>query len=663
MSLLLACLCLVLGCSHLLQAGEYLHEEFPPPVYEQQLAFVFDCDESAQQATFEICPLFEGYERAVTGRWDDNAPTGLTAAELQWERDLKATYYLNSPATSYAGPSGFVEEARKLLALGNSIGGHTLSHPYLTCVSRNRAFEELLAVRIEWEATLDTLVNSHTFSYVDYYSQAEGFVVQADLVRLLQRAGYIHVAEFINFFQSLPSELAGSVIMPPENVSYEVFEQAVNWALGDESLKRDYPALSNSMHAWYGTKLLNYDWDELARRLDLLASIPNAWRCNQNEYAAYWYQQRRAHLTTERAGNTVTVHLTRPIGVFVNGDMPLTLAVHCEHNALQDFSSPDAELALASRQPFPDSVLINVPPLPGQLAPQKIGVVKNLSNTVQLTEACQDADFPGLLALLFFEDGELVLQVQNHTGQLLEGGLVTFRLPLAWQEGIHLVKLPRLGEGERWTERFRPTEASLDAKYRYGAAYLVAQLDFKLMDTQGRLYATTQLPFVEDQAFPKGHFALLGPLPAEATVAELIAQVETEGLPGEVAEVTWRLAPTDGPVPDEHLDCELIRTQGDWSKLTSAPYLLSTLLNSPEPQPVHFEVNPEDVQALWLNGDRLEGSTGALRQGENSLTLLYHSTAAYGAARHTGCFLRAVEPVTRQRLTDITYILPQLPSD
>lgn len=663
MSLLLVCLCLVLGFSYLLQAGEYLHEEFPPPVYEQQLTFVFDCEESAQQATFEICPLFEGYERVVTGRWDDNAPTGLTAAELQRERGLKATYYLNSPATSYAGSSGFVEEARKLLALGNSIGGHTLSHPYLTCVSRNRAFEELLAVRIEWEATLDTLVNSHTFSYIDYYSQAEGFVVQADLVRLLQRAGYNHVAEFINFFQSLPSDLAGSVIMPPENTPYEEFKQAVEWALGDLDLREGDPAISNSMHAWYGTKLLNYDWDELARRLDLLASIPNAWRCNQNEYAAYWYQQRRARLTTEQAGSTVIVRLTRPIGVFVNGDMPLTLAVHCEHNALQDFSSPDAELALASRQPFPDSLLVNVPPSRDQLAPVRIGVVKNPSNSSELTEACQDADFPGLLALLYFEAGELVLQVENHTGQPLEGGLVTFRLPLAWQEGIHLAKLPRLGEGEGWTERFRPTEASLDAKYRYGAAYLVAQLDFNLKDTPGRLYATTQLSFLEDQAFPKGRFAVLGPLPAEAAVAELIAQVEAEGLPCEVAGVTWRLAPTDGPVPDGYLDCELIRTQGDWSKLTSSPYLLSTVINSPEPQPVHFQVNPEDVQALWLNGDRLEGFTGALKQGENSLALLYHSTAAYGAARHTGCFLRAVEPVTQKRLTTITYMLPQLPSD
>ena len=140
MSLLLACLCLVLGCSHLLQAGEYLHEEFTPPVCEQQLAFVFDCDESAQQATFEICPLFEGYERAVTGRWDDNAPTGLIAAELQRELDLKATYFLNSPATSYAGPSGFIEEARKLLEYGHSIGGTTRSHPYLTRCRRNSPF-------------------------------------------------------------------------------------------------------------------------------------------------------------------------------------------------------------------------------------------------------------------------------------------------------------------------------------------------------------------------------------------------------------------------------------------------------------------------------------------------------------------------------------------
>jgi len=135
---------------------EHVDWQFPPENYEQSVTIQFADQEAAARAQVMLMPLFEGYSHGLTSRWDDNQPNDLVMKEHLEAAGLKGTWYLNGNgvADPYAVP--FREIAAKLIKGGHSVGGHSLSHPYITYVSRNRAFQEMAGVRIEWEAALDT---------------------------------------------------------------------------------------------------------------------------------------------------------------------------------------------------------------------------------------------------------------------------------------------------------------------------------------------------------------------------------------------------------------------------------------------------------------------------------------------------------------------------
>ncbi|HIJ73127.1 MAG TPA: polysaccharide deacetylase family protein [Candidatus Hydrogenedentes bacterium] len=642
--------------------------EFPAKTYLQELVITFKNATAAKSARVGIEPLPDGYERAVSCRWDDNEFGNLEVKNRLDARGVKATWYLNSNSVGYLDGRDYMGTARHLIEGGHTIGGHSLSHPYLTYVHKNRMFQEIAGVRIEWEAALDTLLNSFTFPFIAYRSDEEGDASQADMIRALQRAGFYHVAEFKTFHDALPSDMVVSLIMPPENNSFEVFQQAVDWALSDADVRADFPNISHSMHGWYGTPRLEYGWDELERRLDYLAAFPNHWQCNQNAYAAYRYQFEHSVLTVlERDKNALRAHLCRPVLRFLNDPVPLTIAVR--DVATEEVVSVACRTADISRsqRTSPDRALFNVNHDRPQELPSRIGRVENPENRAEFHIRDQDTDFPGLGALLSFDGCSLGLQVENLTGLLLEDLVVTYRMPLGWKEGVVEKQVPRLEPGAGWVDACTPTKQADDPKYHLGAAYFVAQMDFRLGGAPGRLYATCNYRNGFDASFPKGRFSVIGPIEPERFDAGAFGEtVSAEG--GHVSRWTLEDASVldertnfdDGPVDNAFLDVEVIRTQGNWYRLESPLYVLQSVVASPRARPIGFYCNREDIPHIYLNGQEVADNEGTLAQGDNKLVLIYHHAVFGGSPRHTACFFRPIDPETGVRLADVAYAQPPI---
>lgn len=637
----------------------YLHAEFKFPVYTQQLLIEFSTEEEAAKAHIEIAPLYDGYERAVSCRWDDNYWDNLKVKEHLAKHGTKATWYLNSNDIFYLDGKDFRPVAAELAQDGHSIGSHGVSHPYMTFLSRNRIFEEFAGVRIEWEAELDVSIVSHATPFIDYRNAHEGDRSQADMLRAMQRAGLYHWAEFKNVYDELPSDAIFSVIMPPENQTLETFKAAVDWAVNDPECREKFPLISHSMHGWYGSPAVQYGFDELDRRLAYLASFENFWHTNQNAYAAYRYQFENTQLETEIEGNTVTVTMNRPRARFLNDEIPLTLRID---NATPVNAQLDGE-SVAFSQRLPENYLLNVPHDPKEKVPAHIGRIENRTNEQELLPLHVDPDFPGINAVLYW-DGHPQLRLNNSSESPIEDLTVTWRLPLQWKDGVLFQSEEAIQPGGTFGAAHFEWTTSTSPEITAGNAYLVAQLDFFHQDEPGRLYLTTSIPAPDASEFPRDGFTIMGPLPETALQPGFLDEVfRSNPHPLESLESNGTIATATAERPLARFDTrwlnpEVVPIQADWYLIHSPAYLLQTMIDSPEEQPFQLLCHREDVREVWLNGAPLADYQGTLSKGENHFAFLYHHEGTRTPARHSAAFLRFAAPDSDTRLTTLKFRTP-----
>ena len=210
---------------------------------------------------------------------------------------------------------------RKLLKDGNSIGGHSLTHPWLTTCNRNRMFEEVAGVRVQWEAAVDKPVLSYAFSFCNFWNQIERCAVQADIARILQRAGFYGVANEPPF-ELLQTDLVLSPIMPGDGQEIDWFVEA---AMASPGFQQRHPNLTYSMHTWFRTPEA---WANFEKDLDRYGHRPDWWYCNQNEYAAYRYQFRHSRLVASAPqGRVLKCRIERPMLLDLDDAIPLTFRI------------------------------------------------------------------------------------------------------------------------------------------------------------------------------------------------------------------------------------------------------------------------------------------------------------------------------------------------
>lgn len=661
----LSSFCFIVSLCGLSWAADYFPIAPRLETYDQEVTFEFASEAAAARAEFAVAPLYDGHYRAVSCRWDDNWTSDNAQTRKVMERHgIKGTWYLNGPNFSPDHPRGdYSPVARQLLSGGNSIGGHSLTHPYLTYYHSNRMFAETAGVRMAWEAVLDRPVCSYAYSFIDLRPQPEDKAVLHRSLATLERAGIYHLATYISFFQDVPLSFELSPILPPENSPLDVFQRAVDWAYKSEDLSTKSPMISNSMHAWYDTERLQYGYDEFERRLRILASLDDVWHCNQNEYAAYRRQFRCTALTKKRVeGNKVIVAIQgRPSVTDLNDMVPLTIDVSkVEPAELLSAQSENADATRSTRSVDGHS-FVHIEHGESQSLPARIGLREHPPGSLGLGPIDTGADFLQLNGTLQATNDSLLLNVQNSASVPVTNVRVTWRTPIGWTTPTFIERVPDVAESSSLHASQSLIQQGPENS-RFGLNHFAAQLDFELDGERGRLYFTCkQQGAASDDSWPLDGFSVLGPIPNDHPHLEKVAeQIQSRNCPSEWPlengeTLTWRPRAHDGYVNHQWLNAEYIRTMGTWDA-ESESYLLRSRVFSPDERLVKIVVSHPQLSTVFINGQPISDGNSTLDPGDNDVVIVYPGAKmSMETTRLAACYLRLANPETGERYSDLRF--------
>lgn len=658
--------------------------EFPFSTYRQEVTIVFASEAFAEAAVITPTPLWDGREWAVSSRWDDTVPENLRMREFLTAHGHRGTFYLNAWFKNWSDLTTTPDSpyARALLQGGHSLGGHSLSHPWLSYCHRNRIFEEVAGIRMVWEAATDTPLNSYAFSYCDFRNEDEGDFVQTDIVRALERAGFYHVANEPTF-ENLPSDLILSPILPADGAS---IEEAAEGFFADPAYRAAHPILTYSMHAVYDSPA---EWAGFERDLERFGHRPDWWYCHQTEYAAYRYQYLHTQVRSELRGDallpggtlssdqvdtnepqqnpersrTRTLVLERPVLLDLNDPVPLTFeVVGVPRDAVKQVICASATCQPSERSG--SNFRFHLYHDSDQALPSIITLVPpNTTNSALEPASSAQRELPGISAHLYSKRGLLRLRLVNRSSVPLTACRVIYRLPLAWNSGVVQRNLPNLTPKNGVEDFYRLPAANEDYKYSAGNAFLAAQIDFRLGDRQARVHTACYLANnIPDPSFPQSGFVRIGPFSRDQVDLPKLMTDLREGVTGAH---TWELADgslrvwevADDPFLPPHFDAERVRLSGAWSGWNHLGYyVLHSRVWSDTDRIARLQTTGGNFAAgIVLNGDDVTGCDRVhLVAGENPLTLVCSALPAV--------FLRLEDPDSGERLSDIHYEIPELPS-
>ncbi|HEX7896923.1 MAG TPA: polysaccharide deacetylase family protein [Planctomycetota bacterium] len=588
-------------------------------LYEQKIRVRLR--DGAAAAAVDVLPLYGGAEWAISSRWDDNIYTTLKMRDVLEKHGYRGTFYLNGRDTPYYGPTYDLVDPkdaasidRRLLAGGNTIGGHSWTHAFVPYCNRRRVFEEILRVRVDREASSDAPVASYAFSFTRKRNDLEGPASRDDIVEAVRRSGYHHVANG-TFRADHDPGMSVSWLLPHDG---RPIDEAFEKLLADGEKRKTDPNISFNMHVWYTTPEA---WEKFEAQLEKYGRRPGWWYCNQTEYAAYRRQFRYSTLKTSRDGAALDVALRRPCLLDLGDPVPLTLAIRGDVVAVE-----------LDGVPLPvEKGRVNIPHAPSPRLPAKIGWIEGEG---------ADPDFPRLSARLGFQDGALELSLTNGGDAPIENVRVLYRLPLEWAGGAVVRRPGTIRPGATLRDRLPLTRATTDAKYASGSAFFAAQVDF----AGGRLHVTARAadPNV-DPSYPRGRFLVAGP------IAD--ADFSLAGLP-DVAGRAWRAV---DPSKADFLDVEVVPTSLSWRYGGTEPiwYLARSTLESDVEGQVGVVIDRTSVKALFVNGERVDGAALTLRKGDNRILLASKIVDKF-SPENAGAFFRLTDGSGR-RLTAARY--------
>src|SRR5271157_1795400 len=403
--------------------------------YSQTILVTFKSGEAARRARLHIAPLYHDLRAAFSTRMDDSTLNDLRAAEVMGTFGQKGTFYLNdprswyqdSPETGIVMPSNPAEVIpRRLLANGNSIGGHTLAHEMLPALSKNAAFREIMGVRVTLETRVATPLNSFVYPFVDFESAMRGGADRADLEEMLRRSGFYQLAEH-RYNTDWDSGLQDGIFVTLDNDSGggRYTESVLTETRGEA----DRPLFLVTMHAWvraWGAP----GFPKLAAIYGRWSNREDWWYCNQNQYAAYRYQALHSRLVTIVEGSTLKAVLRRPSPLDLNDWTPLTFKV--DGVSRDDAVSVSSALADTKALTLGEAFAFDLFHDRGK------GPVEAYAETAVTDGQPRGpaGGVEGLQAVLQRKEGMLALLLHNGGTQNLRDIRIVFRLPLRWQDGV-----------------------------------------------------------------------------------------------------------------------------------------------------------------------------------------------------------------------------------
>jgi peptidoglycan/xylan/chitin deacetylase (PgdA/CDA1 family) len=651
--------------------------------YSQTILVTFKSEVAARQARLHIAPLYHDLRAAFSTRMDDCDLNDLRVAEVMAKFGQEGTFYLNDPekwwqdstatGVTVSGDPG-VEVSQRLLAGGNSIGGHTLNHEMLPALSKNDAFREIMGVRVALEIKTASPVLSFSYPDLDFNSEFRDGTDRVDLEEMLRRSGFYQLGEN-HYNQDWDSGLQDALFVICDDSTYGgMYSESI---LTQVRCEEERPLFLVTMHAlvsaWGGP-----EFPKLAEMYRKWSGRNDWWYCNHNQYAAYRYQALHSRLEASVGGNVLKAVLTRPDPLDLNDWTPLTLRVDgVGKDDVVSAECPGAEVKpvfLAGSYAF------------DLFHGRERGVITayaksdNSRNAHRLEEA--NGATEGLRALLHRNDHVLILDLRNDGMQSLQEIRVVFRLPLRWQEGVVRKQVESLASGASVTLEIPLTERAGPEHYSDGVEFDLAQVDF-CAQRRVRLYAVCEVSGGEPAAFfARGGFWVLGPLPGDLPDfdPQAFAKSLLEGKPPQReytvpwgGTLVWKaLEPAKASI----LDSDIIPTTGSsyaldyckWDPSLYFPhkkihYVLYGRIVSPDNRTVQAVFSRDSVKHLSLNGRMVEGNELNLRKGVNDLRLLYAPTTFAESPvgeNNYGCYLR-LAGADGKRVDDVRFERPPAP--
>ncbi|MBR4652524.1 MAG: polysaccharide deacetylase family protein [Kiritimatiellae bacterium] len=280
------------------------------PMFTQDVATEWPSEEAARAASAAVVELDEGERYLWTSRWDDRNVNHAPLSKALNSVGMPTTCYINGSSQAQ-----FTKILREVVAGGNSIGVHTISHDYMDRLLPMKCFREVMQCRVELE--LDSQSPVVTFG-APYGHGAIGRNLKI-CGEAMRNAGLLGGSEGNGnscvAFGLAPDEWVGAFTFRANDKSPDraLFDSGFNEGLKRiDSGKTDLtgPVLTLGVHPWQDEKGRA---DLAAMVKDALARTPGIKTMTMNGYVARRLQFLNSKVEKGRVeGRKAVFRLTRP---------------------------------------------------------------------------------------------------------------------------------------------------------------------------------------------------------------------------------------------------------------------------------------------------------------------------------------------------------------
>ena len=433
--------------------------------YQQKFTLSFPSEQDAQKAELKAKPLPADYKLAYSSRWDDSEPKHLDTHEVMVRNNIKGTFFLGDLNWLNGVLNKDPDYIKKLMEGGNSIGLHTLTHPFLTAKNPYEQFREYMRDRIELEVKSQSPVNSQVLPFCNWWAP-EPFI-PLSIGWAMRATGVISSPDVM--YPNRENELgypaksfAQSRFVAPgdRNPDLAKFNREMKWALGNEKALAIQPSVSMAMHSWHTPEgLINLDC-----AYAMVANNPEWWYCNQNEYGAYRYETQNTSIAKKVDGKNAEFTVTRMEPFELGASVPLWFSV----NGAKAVSANGAKLVNGS---------VELPHADGRKLPDVYASVdKNGKSRIPFVS----------LVFTHLEEKVWKAELKTLDGKPVEQLAFSFRFPSQWSKEVIRKDL---GSQNSVSVTVAQDTKKNDFYYRYGKPYYALQADFMRDGKRYRLYA------------------------------------------------------------------------------------------------------------------------------------------------------------------------------
>ena len=433
--------------------------------YQQKFTLSFPSEQDAQKAELKAKPLPADYKLAYSSRWDDSTPKHLDTHEVMMRNNIKGTFFLGDLNWLNGVLNKDPDYIKKLMEGGNSIGLHTLTHPFLTAKNPYEQFREYMRDRIELEVKSQSPVNSQVLPFCNWWAP-EPFI-PLSIGWAMRATGVISSPDVM--YPNRENELgypaksfAQSRFVAPgdRNPDLAKFNREMKWALGNEKALAIQPSVSMAMHSWHTPEgLINLDC-----AYAMVANNPEWWYCNQNEYGAYRYETQNTSIAKKVDGKNAEFTVTRMEPFELGASVPLWFSV----NGAKAVSANGAKLVNGS---------VELPHADGRKLPEVYASVdKNGKSRIPFVS----------LVFTHLEEKVWKAELKTLDGKPVEQLAFSFRFPSQWSKEVIRKDL---GSQNSVSVTVAQDAKKNDLYYRYGKPYYALQADFMRDGKRYRLYA------------------------------------------------------------------------------------------------------------------------------------------------------------------------------